>query len=344
MNTENTDSQRLSGQPNNPHDRFARKTLGNTLYAGKFLLHYADPIVAQSVDLDNLTAAPTHQLSETLKEVISDVSFAAHLHDDKVGSDVLLFLEHKSKPSRLTPLQLAIQCLLILYFKWTEVGYSENYVPPIPLMILVYNGKEDIDVEMFFQDIFPPMKNALRRYVPQFQVVVINLKRFDYNNLPGSPEVQAIAESLKRATDGTFGSHLSGILKRVKSAKLGKQQTLDLTTNIVRYCTWVSAPTKEQLTQSITQVYDGTEGLKMVSKFIQEALEIGEKRGEARGIEIGELKGNVDAILNILSNRFGRVPQYIIDSLNERKDVIALTSLVVHAANCSSLDDFVADL
>ncbi|MDR1140422.1 MAG: hypothetical protein LBL62_01930 [Planctomycetaceae bacterium] len=86
----------------------------------------------------------------------------------------------------------------------------------------------------------------------------------------------------------------------------------------------------------------------MVSKFIQEALERGERRGieigEARGEKRGELKGKVDAILNILSNRFGQVPQYIIDSLNERKDVIALTSLVVHAANCSSLNDFAADL
>jgi hypothetical protein len=341
-------SQRLSGQPNNPHDRFARKILGNLLYAGRFLLHYADPIVAQSVDLNNLTAAPTHQLSETLKEVISDISFAAHLHDNKFGSDVLLFLEHKSRPSRFVTLQLGTQCFLVLYFKWTETGYSENYVPSIPLMILVYNGEEEIDEEMFLQDIFPEIKENLRRYVPQFQVVVINLKRFNYNNLPGEPEIQAIAESFKRATDGTFGSHLSGILERVKSAELGEQQTLDLTTNIVRYCTWVSAITKEQLAQLLTQVFNGTEDFEMVNNIqkglIQETLEIGEARGEKRGLEIGELRGKVNALLDILSDRFGRVPQYIIDSLNGRKDVIALKSLVVHAANCSSLDDFAADL
>ncbi|MDR1140312.1 MAG: hypothetical protein LBL62_01375, partial [Planctomycetaceae bacterium] len=130
--------------------------------------------------------------------------------------------------------------------------------------------------------------------------------------------------------------------------------------------------TKEQLAQLLTQVFNGTEDFEMVNNIqkglIQETLEIGEKRGErrgieigeargieigeargigigeARGIEIGELRGKVNAILDILSNRFGRVPQYIIDSLNKRNDVIALKSLVVHAANCSSLDDFAADL
>jgi hypothetical protein len=45
-----------------------------------------------------------------------------------------------------------------------------------------------------------------------------------------------------------------------------------------------------------------------------------------------------------LKNKFGKVPKKIVDSLNQRTDTIALMSLAVHAANCSSLEDFVADL
>ncbi|MDR2705102.1 MAG: hypothetical protein LBC02_04915, partial [Planctomycetaceae bacterium] len=70
--------------------------------------------------------------------------------------------------------------------------------------------------------------------------------------------------------------------------------------------------------------------------MIQEALEIGES--------IGELKGRINAILDILTDKFGKVPQNIVDSLNQRTDPIALMSLNVHAVNCSSLDDFAADL
>ncbi|MDR1052909.1 MAG: hypothetical protein LBL39_01935, partial [Planctomycetaceae bacterium] len=109
---------------------------------------------------------------------------------------------------------------------------------------------------------------------------------------------------------------------------------------IVRYCTWVTAITKEQVTQSITKTFNGTENIEMVNNIqkgmIQEAIEIGERRGE--------LKGMVGSILYILSNRFGVVPQYIVDSLNKRNDVIAMKSLVFHATSCSSLDDFAADL
>ncbi|MDR0705177.1 MAG: Rpn family recombination-promoting nuclease/putative transposase [Planctomycetaceae bacterium] len=339
-----TTGQKADKQPNNPHDRFARKTLGNPLYASDFLKHYADPIVARHVQLDQLVAAPTHYLSNELKEVILDVAFAARLRDKKNGSEVLMFLEHKSVPSRIVPLQVGTHCFLSLYFGWTATEYSETFQPSIPLMILLYNGNEEINEELFFQDIFSKIPKELQQYIPQFKVVVINMKRFQYGKLPGKPETQAIAESLKRATDGTFGHHLCGILEHVKIASLNKRQTLDLTANITRYCTWTHNLTSEEIVQSIKKVFNGTEDNKMVTTIkkgiIQEGIEIGEARGEARG----ELKGKVNAILDILSDKFGRVPKYIVDSLNQRTDSIALKSLVIHAANCSSLDEFVAEL
>ncbi|MDR1382420.1 MAG: Rpn family recombination-promoting nuclease/putative transposase, partial [Planctomycetaceae bacterium] len=53
-------------QSHNPHDRFARATVGDPLYAGDFLRHYAPPAVAKCVDLDHLEVAPTHFLSQRL--------------------------------------------------------------------------------------------------------------------------------------------------------------------------------------------------------------------------------------------------------------------------------------
>jgi hypothetical protein len=321
---------------NNPHDRFAKKTVGNILYAPDFLKHYADPIVAQHVHLDHLVAAPTYYLSNELKAIISDVTFTARLRDTKKNSEVLMFLEHKSKPSPFVPLQVGTHCFEFLYSGWTATNYAKNYKPSLPLMILLYNGKEDINEEMFFQDIFDEIPDAFRLFIPQFRVIVINMKRFNYNNLPGKPETQAIAESLKRATDGTFGTQLGSILERVKIADLGRQHTLDLTTSITRYCTWTSVVTSEEVAQTITNIFTGTEGLEMTTTIkkgmIQEAL------------EIGELKGRINMILDILTNRFGKVPQDIVDSLNRRTDTIALMSLAIHAVKCSSLDDFAADL
>jgi hypothetical protein len=70
--------------------------------------------------------------------------------------------------------------------------------------------------------------------------------------------------------------------------------------------------------------------------IIQEGIEIGEARGE--------LEARVNDILVILRKKFTRVPSSIVKSLNQRTDAIALKSLLILAATCSSLDEFVAEL
>ncbi|MDR2117511.1 MAG: hypothetical protein LBP87_14135 [Planctomycetaceae bacterium] len=70
--------------------------------------------------------------------------------------------------------------------------------------------------------------------------------------------------------------------------------------------------------------------------ILQEGIEIGEARGE--------LQARVSGILAILRKRFVRVPRYIVNSLNQRTDAVALKSLLILAATCSSLDEFVAEL
>jgi len=337
-------------KPANPHDRFARKTVGNPLYAADFLRHYPDPFVAEHINLDRLVIAPTHFLTEELREVILDIALITRLRDEEGGSDVLLFLEHKSKPSRFAALQLLTQTALSLYFDWTAASYTESpkkFTPKIPLMFFLYSGDEDFDEVVFFQNIFPNIPEELRPFVPQFKMIIINLKRFNYGNLPGNPASQAIAESLKRAADGTFAEHLTHVLELVNAANLGNRQTWDLTINVTRYCTWVSHATSEQIVNSITTVFK-KEGIEMANtirkSLLQEGIEIGEARGEIKGEVRGEIRGKVKTISSILLARFNQVPLFIVESLNQRTDEIALESLAVHAATCSSLNEFAAEL
>ncbi|MDR1493921.1 MAG: hypothetical protein LBT05_14565 [Planctomycetaceae bacterium] len=54
----------------------------------------------------------------------------------------------------------------------------------------------------------------------------------------------------------------------------------------------------------------------------------------------GELKGKVETILVFLRARFNEIPQSITDSLRQRTDAVAIDSLAVLAATCTSLDEF----
>ena len=343
---EQSEADKPTWRPTNPHDRFCRRTAFHPQYAPDFLKSYGDPLLVKYVDLDNLQAAPTTHLSDALKEVIMDASLTTRLLDTQSLSEVLLHLEHKSRPSRTVAVQLLAEVGLSLHFRWflNKKLESENFVPPIPLMIVVYNGNEDWEGEVWFQDLFPDLPKELRSFVPQFRIFVINLRRFHYGNLPGRPETQAIAESLKRATDGTFVEHLRDVFQHVADADLDERRTLDLSRTIASYGMLSARVTPEQIIEAISTVFERKEYLKMEevywNSFIQKGIELGEAQGIEIGEARGELKGRIQTILTYLRFRFGDVPDRIVAALNRRTDPIALESLVALTDQCDSLEEF----
>ena len=282
-------------RPTNPHDRFCRRTVFHRAFAPDFLKSYADKVLLKYTDLDNLQEAPTTHLSKKLKEVILDASLTTRLLDAQSKTEVQFFLEHKSSPSWTAALQLLMSATLSLHSRWVlNRSESKAFVPPIPLMVVVYNGNDDWNGEIWFQNLFPHLPEELRPYVPQFRVFFINLRHFKYGNLPGRPETRAAVESLLRATDGTFAEHLPSVLAHVAESDLDEYWRLDLITSISSYCGYTAQASDDQIAKAISAVFKGQEGLKMIETIKSNVMLEGIAIGEARGIAIGEERGKAE--------------------------------------------------
>ena len=318
----------------NPHDRFCRKTLFHPLYAPDFLKSYGDAVMKKYVDLDHLQAAPTTHLSNDLREVILDGSLTTRLLNTQFLSEVLFHLEHKSKPSQTVALQLLVKAGLSIHSRWLANNRPEwgTFEPPIPLMVVVYNGTKDWEGEIWFQNMFQNLPDELRPFVPQFRVFFINLRHFKYDNLPGKPETQAIVESMMRTTDGTFVAHLQGVLQHVAESDLDEYRRQDLGINIAFYGIWTAQATKEQIDKAITSVFKKQEAINMIETIKHSTL--------LEGIEIGKVEEKVNDILKTLRVRHKQVPDSIATELNRRTDLIALESLFEIALQCNTIDEF----
>ena len=359
----------------NPHDYFGRKTIGDPIIAADFLRYYADdPVIAKYIDLDHLQAEPTQFFGPTHpitgpKEVILDVPYIAHLHDPDWKSEVLIVYEHKSSPSLYARLQLAVQAILSLYKRWTDAGRPtsrQKFQLPFPLTVLVYCGEEDLEEGSFwFQDIFgDDIPEPLRQFVPQYRLIVVNMKRFDYGNLPGRPETQSVAETMKRAFDGTLEEHFPNVLGRFSTIPIDDRIT-EIIGSIAWYSDRVTDIEPERIIQTITNVIKGKEGIDMAEvlqkgvfrrafengfiegetrgKAIGEAKgqAIGQAIGEARGQAIGEARGQaIGEVLVVLRARFKEVPPVTESIIRSMTDITALKSLAVHAETCQSLEEF----
>jgi predicted transposase/invertase (TIGR01784 family) len=73
-----------------------------------------------------------------------------------------------------------------------------------------------------------------------------------------------------------------------------------------------------------------------------------ENAKKAEGMIEGEIKGKAEGkaegIVDILSYKFGQVPQHIVDSLHKQTNLTTLNSLLIQATKCTSLDEFVDGL
>jgi len=75
----------------------------------------------------------------------------------------------------------------------------------------------------------------------------------------------------------------------------------------------------------------------LVEMWLAEGKAKGIAKGKAEGVAEGITKGEIRATLK---QRFGEISQEVKDTIQSMTDLVALQSLLVHAENCKSLDEF----
>ena len=314
-----------------PHDVFGRKFLQIPVIASDLLEYYADATIADTVDVSELQPAPTHGISKALKEVILDVAYLARLRDTEARSNVLFVLEHKSRPSPMVALQVGTQAFVTLYSAWSNASYSESktFELPIPILIVLYHGSEDWEEkEIWFQDLFKDIPPALRDLVPRFKVLVINLRRFQYGQLPGRPLTRAFVESLMRATDGTFAMELDSVFRHIYDAGLDPTQTWDCVQTVTGYCDQSVGLSRERLEQVILKIFP-KEGTKMLETIPAGMFRDGFVHGRDEGIAIGVDKGITIGMDKGKAERDAEIARNMKRKGYAANDIVDLTGLSV---------------
>jgi len=319
----------------NPHDRFARKTMSDPQIAADLLRYYTDPVIAKYINLDGLKPVPTQNFGKEFQELFKDIAFASHLMDKKGKAEVLIIAEHKSKPEPFVLLQLLVYLALSWYKRWNDVGrqQSKKFRLPVPILVVLYNGKEPWEDEPDIKSLVSPVPPELEPFIPQVRVLFIRLNQFDKQNLLGKPETQAVVESMIRATEGTFVAGLKSVFGHFEDLSL-EGKILELLEDIVRYCNWVETVTPSEVDRAIANI-NSEKGDTEMSQSIKALIK---KAFADRESYVAE--GKAGSIIRFLDRRFQKVPKAIKDKVSAIKDINRLDELTDQAADCQSLAEF----
>ena len=313
--------------PHNPHDLFARKVFGTPKFAADLFKHYASVEVRKTIRWSKLKRLPKHEFGMLLDEHINDGAFSAPLLDGSRKANALILFEHKSYADPHLALQVGTYLFLTWTTLWIEADRPDLRKKPLPapVVILLHQGPKPYK-PIGMQDIVVAVP-GLERFVPRFDIDVIDLTKLDRSDLKGEPLTCATLEALKRASDKTLATGLASVLEHFRGMA-NTRQLMDWLRDILYYTDCVNKLTRETVANAMKTVFDRKEGEDMASTLFEEL----------------RTEGISGSIITVLEARFGNIPKQVRDAVVACTDLSKLDALTKRAATCASIDEFKRNL
>jgi hypothetical protein len=322
------------------HDGYFRETFQTQRIATAILRKALPTETIASIDLDGLTVEERSLGDDMFKDSAADVIYKVPIKKTAGHVNFFTVIEHKSYQDLLTIFQLWGYvfriCLRELRAAEKRGEVDADYRLPPVVAIIIHHGDTRFQGVTELAELFYPLP-GLEQYLPRLRVILFDLSAIADDdpilNDPEVPELKVVLMVLKTIFryDGEVALTLSDVLCALKPYSDDPE-----TRRIIR-ATWFYLANNarylrenpEALSGIFREVITGENEMRTIAEVL-------EARGEARG----EAKAGRNMVLAILEDRFGEIPQEMVDTVNSYSDQIALKSLAVRAASSKTLDEF----
>ncbi len=293
----------------NPHDAFFKQYLSQPNVAVDFLRQHLPGEVTELLDLSQLRLEKDSFIDEKLRGYFSDLIYST-VTNYKTSLRVAFLCEHKSYPDEWVDFQAMryqvgywVQEFDLLHAEQTQSegrAKRKQTLTPI-LVLLVYHGKEEWNVELRFarhfsgmEDPNSPLSKVLGRYIPDFEPHFVNLSTIADEAIQGEVVTQLFVMVMKHIFDPGLGGNLDKVLK-LASEIIRQPSGMEMVMGLLRYIGRSAVKIdKAEMTQKLI-AYLPKEGGILMETMAQEWIEEGKKEGidigKKEGIDIGKKEG-----------------------------------------------------
>ena len=279
------------------HAEFFEKIFSRRENAISLIQNVLPESVQNHMQLDTLQVEPGSYVDEKLSRHFADLIFSIHLKSGTT-SRVYCLLEHKSSPEYL----VALQILRYMALEWHEMVKNKkitgNKLPPI-IPIVVYQGHEDWDAGLNFQDVVDFPDEDFKAYAPDFEYLLWDLNHVDAHNLQGSLVFKYYAQICKSLTSEELPKDIYDLVKALYQT-LGTKNAIEYIQIFFNYLVKSSEQVnKTNFKQALKQLPEG--GDKVMATLAEQWM----KEGEIRGREEGKVENSQEMLLTAIKNKFG---------------------------------------
>jgi hypothetical protein len=316
----------------NIYDAFVKLFFSRVVVFADFLRHYGNKEFVAEVNLSKIRLAPTHYLGKDGDERIVDLVFQCPLKHGEGTLTAVIVFEHQSDSLDKIPAKL----LKYISAIWdAEIKDGKNVLSAPYFIVLRTAKRPHKGRKPQMSDFVAKSRNGSPLgMVPEFDYDVIDLPAQDFHCLTGGAVLRLALGILKKTVEGLEDEFAEAMLPLTEIAD--EEEKVELTKELLNYVAKVMAVHNKRLDDEKVKralkpiFHKRTEN--MIATIFEEKFMEGEARGEA--------KFGRNAVVNVLRTRFKRVPKRTEMAVRQMNDPIALESLTVHAAACSTLDEF----
>jgi predicted transposase/invertase (TIGR01784 family) len=288
---------------NRPHDYFFRRTFDSAEHARDLLRTFLPAELLEDLQLDTLRREKESFLSPADAESMLDLLYSAQCAD---GSKVVVYflMEHKSWVDR------EIARKLLLYVLRVQEWIARNgQAPQLVIPVVIYQGEAVWDEPLSLRDKVNT-KQQYRQFIPDMNVIFIDLPRFPADQFRGSEDFLARMWTMqwirRRERDFETLQQIFSFVQRMQEIAFQTELIDDIilyvysTTDAANFESLHKAilagiQTKQDdvmrtcLDVLLEQRFEKLYG-ELISSSKEQAWEAGRKEGEEAGILIGQIR------------------------------------------------------
>ena len=314
-------------KPGNIYDAFAKQMLGKIFVFVDFLQNYADPKFVSAINLKKIVLAPTHWFGKGGTEQIVDLIFQCPLKNGNGSLMAVIIFEHQSGNLKKMPQKL----LKYISAIW-DAEIKERKPLSAPYFIVLRTGKKPHQGKLpQMTDLLPKDSDGkpLGKTV-EIDYDVVDLPDWDFGKLVGGPVLRLVLGMLHKLAGGNLDELPAALRPLMEIAD--SEERIDLMKEVMPFAAKVFAAHNRRLdetlvNEALSPIFKGKERT-MIKTIFEEREEIGEARGRAK------------SVLTALRKKFKKVPKKTEQAVLAMTDPIALESLLEHAIDSNTLDEF----
>jgi len=319
------------------HDDYFRETFQVRRIAQAVLKKVLPKATIPHLDLEKLSVMERQKSDGFFKALTADAIYKVPVRKTGEHAHFFAVLEHKSYQDYQTIFQLWGYTYRICFQEWQaamERGESKTkYRLPTIVAIIVYHGESQFKGATELAEMFQSLP-GLEPYLPRMQAILFDLSSIDDDdpilNDPEVPELKVVFMVLKTIFRKDVALKVREVIQALKP------HSDDPATRRIILATWIYLVNNAEHLRRNLDTMLGTFKEIIGEKDMPTMVEIWKAEGKIEG----KAEGKAEAVLTTLRRKFKKVPQEIEAAVLAMSDPIALESVLEHAIDSNTLEDF----